>query len=215
MSKISTVSNARNLNITSGSAWARGPPPTSPSSTNNISQPAGQAQAQAQAPTQTPAPVPPAAATVAPVPASLNQSAVPPRINGQSSHSRRSSAAYQSSSTTLKDPVAVSKSVGQYFLPVSISTPLCSSPSCQALSYPDFSVVRRLCHHLRTLPGHSYPTECFLHFIPRIFILLSYISDLIWCSQLLPYPQRQAMCNLDPLMTAMLSCQHLQLHRLL
>ncbi|KIM26887.1 hypothetical protein M408DRAFT_24912, partial [Serendipita vermifera MAFF 305830] len=106
MSKISTANTPRNLNINSGSAWARGPPTASPSSANNPS----------SQPIIGTAPVAPPQAQQGPATAS--------RVNGQATHSRRPSAAipsssgtaggngpYQASPTTLKEPVGVSKSV--------------------------------------------------------------------------------------------------------
>jgi hypothetical protein len=93
MSKISTVNPGRNPTL---SAWARGPPSSTPSGPSN--QPPSLTAA-----SSTPAPVPPA---------------VPRPTNGQTSHSRRSSAAFPNPSqpppTTLKEPVAVSKSAGAY-----------------------------------------------------------------------------------------------------
>lgn len=113
MSKISTVNTSRNLTINSGSAWARGPPAASPSSANNPSPQSVIGQNNQAAATQAPAAGPASGSTVA-----------TPRINGQGSHSRRPSAAiqsstagggpYQASPTTLKESVAVSKSVGEY-----------------------------------------------------------------------------------------------------
>jgi hypothetical protein len=134
MSKISTANTSRNPNINQTSAWARGPPATSPSTANNLSQPIGQPQAQA------PVPAPAsAAATITSAAGPLSQPAVPARVNGQSNHSRRPSAAYQSSPTTLKDPVAVSKSVGEslFLLVTLISLPFfapCQAP-CSSIFF--------------------------------------------------------------------------------
>ncbi|KAG9054712.1 hypothetical protein FS842_004360 [Serendipita sp. 407] len=96
MSKISTVNSQRNSNINAGSAWARGPPASS-ISTSSTSQPS---PSQAQ-----------------PSPTTPNPSNQPntPRTNGQPTHSRRSSTVLsnnlQQPPATVKDPVALGKNV--------------------------------------------------------------------------------------------------------